>query len=96
MVAELITCAEKNGQAEETVRRRNKGMNTALHEAARNSHDRVVGLLTRKEPKLAILVNVAGASPLHLATEEGATKRVNSIWRRRRHLLGLERLQWPS
>ncbi|XXG73318.1 hypothetical protein AAC387_Pa07g2259 [Persea americana] len=76
---ELIACADKNGLAEEMLRKRNKGLNTALHEAASNHHHCVVESLIRKEPELVLLVNAAGASPLYLAAEEGALECVLGI-----------------
>lgn len=79
VVKELIKCAENNGQAGEMVRKKNKGLNTAMHEAARNSHHRVVESLIWKDPELVLLVNAAGESPLYLAAELGARKCVDII-----------------
>ena len=69
---ELIKCAQKNDLTEEMLRKRNRGLNTALHEAAWSRDHSFVELLIRVYPELVTLVNAAGASPLYLAAEEGA------------------------
>ncbi|XP_016652284.1 PREDICTED: ankyrin repeat-containing protein At5g02620 [Prunus mume] len=48
----------------ETLRDRNRGNNTVLHEAVRNGHNKVAEFLLKIDPKLACFENEAGESPL--------------------------------
>ncbi|XP_058219975.1 protein ACCELERATED CELL DEATH 6-like [Rhododendron vialii] len=63
----------------EMLRLLNKAKNTALHEAVRNRHLRVVEFLIKVYPELAGLVNNVGESPLYFAAREGMLEIVNWI-----------------
>ncbi|XP_058092297.1 protein ACCELERATED CELL DEATH 6-like isoform X2 [Magnolia sinica] len=63
----------------ELVRKQNGRGNTALHEAVRHGHLKVVELLTEADPESACLVNSVGVSPLYLAAEAGSGDIVRQI-----------------
>ncbi|ONI13116.1 hypothetical protein PRUPE_4G203600 [Prunus persica] len=63
----------------ETLRIRNRGNNTVLHEAVRNGHTKVAEFLLKMDPKLACFQNEAGESPLYLAAREGLLDILNQI-----------------
>ncbi|PQQ06987.1 hypothetical protein Pyn_36591 [Prunus yedoensis var. nudiflora] len=63
----------------ETLRVRNRGNNTVLHEAVRNGHNKVAEFLLKIDPKLACFENEAGESPLYLAAREGLLDILNQI-----------------
>ncbi|CAL9017480.1 unnamed protein product [Prunus brigantina] len=63
----------------ETLRVRNMGNNTVLHEAVRNGHNKVAEFLLKIDPKLACFENEAGESPLYLAAREGLLDILNQI-----------------
>ncbi|ONI13110.1 hypothetical protein PRUPE_4G203100 [Prunus persica] len=63
----------------ETLRVRNRGNNTVLHEALRNGHNKVAEFLLKIDPKLASFENEAGESPLYLAAREGLLDILNQI-----------------
>ncbi|KAM6542222.1 hypothetical protein CsatB_006669 [Cannabis sativa] len=49
------------------MRLRNKGLDTALHEAVRFNHVKVVRILTREDPHFTYLANEADETPLYMA-----------------------------
>uniref|UniRef100_A0A803QND3 PGG domain-containing protein n=1 Tax=Cannabis sativa TaxID=3483 RepID=A0A803QND3_CANSA len=51
------------------MRQRNKEMDTALHEAVRFNHLKVVRILTKQDPHFTHLANEAGETPLYMAVE---------------------------
>ncbi|XP_008244354.1 PREDICTED: protein ACCELERATED CELL DEATH 6-like [Prunus mume] len=63
----------------DTLRVRNRGNDTVLHEAVRNSHNKVAEFLLKIDPKLACFENEAGESPLYLAAREGLLDILNQI-----------------
>ncbi|KAK5773033.1 hypothetical protein PVK06_049336 [Gossypium arboreum] len=48
----------------------NKNHDTALHDAVRNGHEEIVNLLITRDPKLALLTNNVGESPLFIAADK--------------------------
>ncbi|CAL8151517.1 unnamed protein product [Prunus armeniaca] len=68
-----------NNSMTETLRTRNRGNNTVLHEAVRNGHTKVAEFLLKMDPKLACFENEAGESPLYLAAREGLLDILNQI-----------------
>ncbi|PRQ38111.1 putative ankyrin repeat-containing domain, PGG domain-containing protein [Rosa chinensis] len=65
----------------ETLRIRNRGNSTVLHEASRNGHYKVVEFLIKVDPNLASVENDEGESPLYLAARGGMLEIVNQIIR---------------
>ncbi|KAK3436038.1 hypothetical protein EUGRSUZ_C00691 [Eucalyptus grandis] len=63
----------------EMLRWGNRRNNTALHEAIRNDHSPVVGLLIRADSHLVLYENSAGESPLYLAARGGMEEIVSWI-----------------
>ncbi|KAF4370682.1 hypothetical protein F8388_025061 [Cannabis sativa] len=51
------------------MRQRNKEMDTALHEAVRFNHFKIVRILTKQDPHFTHLANEAGETPLYMAVE---------------------------
>ncbi|CAB4308126.1 unnamed protein product [Prunus armeniaca] len=68
-----------NNSMTETLRTRNRGNNTVLHEAVRNGHTKVAEFLLKMDPKLACFENEAGESPLYLAARGGLLDILNQI-----------------
>ena len=62
------------GRNHELLRMGNLEKDTALHEAVRNGHFDIVGLLIRGDPELTLLTNSAGESPLFLAVDRAFYK----------------------
>lgn len=58
---------------------KNKAGDTALHVAARHGHGVAVEALMKLEPELAVELNGAGVSPLHLAVMSGSLRAVAAI-----------------
>ncbi|XP_078151110.1 protein ACCELERATED CELL DEATH 6-like [Carex rostrata] len=74
MVSLLIGFAYEMGDEdimEKVLRAQNKDGETALHEAARNSHAAVAHLLITADPGLASVMDDQGMSPFYLATTSG-------------------------
>ncbi|PQQ06986.1 ankyrin repeat-containing protein ITN1 [Prunus yedoensis var. nudiflora] len=74
-----IEFGNANSNMTETLRIRNRGNNTVLHEAVRNGHTKVAEFLLKMDPKLACFENEAGESPLYLAAREGLLDILNQI-----------------
>ncbi|KAH0986847.1 hypothetical protein GBA52_014024 [Prunus armeniaca] len=63
----------------DTLRVRNRGNDTVLHEAVRNGHNKVAEFLLKIDPKLACFENEAGESPLYLTARAGLLDILNQI-----------------
>ncbi|GMI94275.1 hypothetical protein like AT1G03670 [Hibiscus trionum] len=71
--AEIFVSCANSGEmetGERVIKMVNGVHDTALHEAARNGHLRIVELLIREDPELPTLVNGAGESPLFIAVDK--------------------------
>nr|TKS16447.1 hypothetical protein D5086_0000022740 [Populus alba] len=58
------------------LRMTNEEQDTALHEAARNSQNHVVGILTKEDPEFSYSANVDGETPLYIAASSWGHEKV--------------------
>lgn len=77
----LATMRTTGADAEIALRARNRTGATALYEAVRHGHARVVDLLMKEAPELASLATDGGFSPLYLAASVDSLQMVQSLLR---------------